>query len=563
MISGLLFIMFHLYRNGEIFDSENRSDQDSDSTVSQTKKLYVALYVSMSVTCLFIVLTNGIVMLGLCQALVQDIRKGFQPAVTKGGNSFITKILLTSMTSSCVFYGAYIIPIFITGSIVHGKLVISYSACAVGVYLDYMLCLVTNLHIVFLATDMYFLICKPLVYRLLTAKTGYALAVTAWTLPTLITILWIALQREQLDQCSENVHNFNNLDHATLFSFVYGILFFLTLLLVWIIYGVVLHFIYLFHKQAMKKPNQFGPPIVNTPDATFQHGHLETSGSQLRAKTFKDEVVLKSRLRSNVKSFRFIGLILLSYTAGWSPSWVAYLMYDTAGAVVPYWVNKLLSWCTHISYAINPILYCSNKSKVIVIQDTGKVIVIQDTGKVIVIQDTGKVIVIQDTGKVIVIQDTGKFIVIQDTGKVIVIQDTGKVIVIQDTGKVIVIQDTGKVIVIQDTGKVIVIQDTGKVIVIQDTGKVIVIQDTGKVIVIQDTGQVIVIQDTGQVIQDTGQVIVIQDTGQVIVIQDTGQVIVIQDTGQVIQDTGQVIVIQDTGQVIQDTGIVIVIKDTG
>lgn len=66
--------------------------------------------------------------------------------------------------------------------------------------------------------------------------------------------------------------------------------------------------------------------------------------------------------RRNFRAFRTIGYVLLFFTISWSPSIGTVPILSSGDILVPSWVYWTISLMACISSALNPVLYCSNRS---------------------------------------------------------------------------------------------------------------------------------------------------------------------------------------------------------
>ncbi|KAI8771504.1 trace amine-associated receptor 5, partial [Biomphalaria glabrata] len=491
------------------------------------KHLLVVVCICISLLTLFTILSNGVMMLAMVKTLIADFQRGLQTRPNNGKNSFITKLCMLSFAVCGAIYGLFEMPLSLL-DLINSRYLKVNSLCAVYFYVDYCLTLVTNLHVTSLSVDMFLLVCKPLVYRSLSATTAYVTVAACWSLPVGIIVLWYFIQTKDLDECSDNIHNFNNFDVSALFTFLIGVMFLASLLLMWVMYFLVLcEILNLVNRSYKKKAHNstlnhpatstrntslnhpatstrntslnhpatstrntslnhpatltrntslnhpatstrntslnhpatltrntslnhpatstrntslnppatstrntslnppatstrntslnppatstrntslnhpatstrntslnppatstrntslnppatstrntsLNPPATSTRNTSLNHPATSTRNTSLESPCVpqstsckRDITIASSKYKSCVKSFRYVGLLLVIYTAGWLPGWVVYIMYATTGLDLPIWAYKILTWGMYCVYALNPVLYCLNKT---------------------------------------------------------------------------------------------------------------------------------------------------------------------------------------------------------
>ncbi|KAK6980004.1 Trace amine-associated receptor 1 [Biomphalaria glabrata] len=311
---------------------DNEANTDVDPYIlNDSSQLLAGLSVCMILLATLTCMANGTVMLAMVQALIRDAKRGHISRVNHAGNSHITRLLMLSMTCPGVLVGAFIMPLSIKDFIERERLG-DYVLCAVRVYVDIFLGLVTNVHNLFLAVDTYVFLQRPFLYRSLTSRTGYTLVAIAWTLPAVILILWISLQKNRLADCSASIHSVTDLDNSTLFTFIVGLLFFLILLAIWAVYLCVVRAISTF----VKRPKRNSESLDVSKQEEIPNS-LESRSNKVRSlcpyasvmirklKHFKTrEQTPNGTQKLNAKNIRPIGFILLSFTVCWLPIWMTY-----------------------------------------------------------------------------------------------------------------------------------------------------------------------------------------------------------------------------------------------
>uniref|UniRef100_A0A2C9L3J0 G-protein coupled receptors family 1 profile domain-containing protein n=1 Tax=Biomphalaria glabrata TaxID=6526 RepID=A0A2C9L3J0_BIOGL len=145
-------------------DLQNSTVCQASFKIIGSNHVLVALSVLLVILAASTFLGNGAVLV----AMVQTIRTQNDFQRSNSHSSHVTKLLMLSMTVSGVVVGALLMPLalleFISNGIwTFGIFWLKFRVCA-----DYLICCITSFHISFMAIDTYLLVCKPLLYRLLT-----------------------------------------------------------------------------------------------------------------------------------------------------------------------------------------------------------------------------------------------------------------------------------------------------------------------------------------------------------------------------------------------------------
>ncbi|KAI8771055.1 trace amine-associated receptor 5 [Biomphalaria glabrata] len=336
----------------------------------------ISVGVTMASVALFTVVANVTVFLAMVQTLVRDARRGLKTVAINSTNSYVTRFLMLSMTVSGVMVGSVIMPLSLLKTL--GLLVLSYAQCAVMVYLDYLLCAVSTLHVLFMAVDTYLVICKPLVYRLLSPKAAYAMIAFGWLAPILLTILWSSLQKEILLDCSTEKQDCDQTKDTSIFPFTFGVIFCVLFIAIILLYILIARNVVSMTKKNATGLNQSdpigGPACLNTnssessfvlsQDYSISALAFQFSSQQntLQVNASKSSVTQTTKKSNKVKCFRFIGAIFTWFAICWLPCWVFIFLCSSCVVCISEWVFLLLDWLTYFSCTVNPILYCRNKS---------------------------------------------------------------------------------------------------------------------------------------------------------------------------------------------------------
>ncbi|KAK0041766.1 octopamine receptor beta-3R [Biomphalaria pfeifferi] len=285
-------------------DLQNSTVCHTSSKIIGSNHVLVALSVLLVILAASTFFGNGAVLV----AMVQTIRKqqnDFHRSNSHG--SHVTKFLMLSMTVSGVVVGALLMPLalleFISnGSWTFGMFWLKFRVCA-----DYLICCITSFHISFMAIDTYLLVCKPLLYRLLTRKSGYVMIASGWVLPTGIMILWCVIQPDSLGHCQDYATNCSYSTSLRSLNLIIGSLYFALLATVWVLYTLVFRQVLTFNKQKLtgntkinKSPSEAIFAVFLTADNPEVNRGRKTqyeaeSRNKLKSKRHKTQLKLKCR----------------------------------------------------------------------------------------------------------------------------------------------------------------------------------------------------------------------------------------------------------------------------
>ncbi|KAK0041769.1 octopamine receptor beta-3R [Biomphalaria pfeifferi] len=324
--------------------------------IIDNKQVLVVFSVLITVVATLTFLSNGTVLL----AMLHTLRKQSDlPRINNHHhNSHITKLLILSMTFAGVFVGAFVMPLGLVELIHNGTWTLGTSMYKIRVLVDYLLCNITSLHTTFMAVDTYLVVCRPLVYRLLTPRVGYIMIAVAWILPTLIILLWWLLHPNSLNPCIYFSDFCSKSDNLRLLNIICGSLFFILFITVWLLYLFVLRQVWRFRKRAACIGNsKVKRPAV---DGIFSIDIQESNCGELG--TLDKDSIVKKQTFAALKSFRFIGTVLLFFTIFWLPDFIKILFLFNCANALPLWVSNIFDYATYLSCTVNPMIYCFNKS---------------------------------------------------------------------------------------------------------------------------------------------------------------------------------------------------------
>ncbi|KAH9508809.1 hypothetical protein Btru_050113 [Bulinus truncatus] len=168
-----------------------------------------------------------------------------------------------------------------------------------------------------------------------------------------------------IDGCSRKPQRFHSWAYSTIFPLVFGFLFLVLLLSIWIIYFQVLRMVLSFRKRLFyRRPSYLTIKThkLRTNTSNGNSAAIVTSSANSEDRWVQNNAMSKRKFQNNVKCFRFVGLVLTSITAGRLPVWMVYILQYMTGLTISEWVNQFLGWLAFCTYSVNPILYCSNKT---------------------------------------------------------------------------------------------------------------------------------------------------------------------------------------------------------
>ncbi|KAK6979996.1 trace amine-associated receptor 5 [Biomphalaria glabrata] len=232
------------------------NETNSDNFYTNNTGILISVGAFMASIATFTVLANVIVFVAMTQTLTRDIRRGLTTVARSSNNSYITRFLVLSMTTSGVIVGGFIMPLSLLQIINNGQWLFGYTLCVVMTYTDYLLCAVSTLHTLFMAIDTYLVICKPLLYRQLTPKIAYLMIALGWMAPILLVILWTTLQKNKVSDCLSVEEPCDPMNIYALFNFIFGMSVFVIFLAVVYLYLLILRQVVILDKRSSKDAKQ-------------------------------------------------------------------------------------------------------------------------------------------------------------------------------------------------------------------------------------------------------------------------------------------------------------------
>lgn len=326
--------------------------------IFESKHCLFAVSLILSVMAASTVAGNGTVFV----AMIQTLRKhgDLQAFNNHNNSSCITKLLMLSMTVAGVFVGTFIMPLSLVEVISNGDWTLGIFMYKLRVLLDYLLCSITSLHITFMAADTYLVVCKPLLYRLLTPRTGYIMTAVCWILPILIMTSWLIVQPNSFSTCKDFTDDCSFAKNTKVLDLVSGSFFWVLFLSVWVLYLIVLRQVRQFRLRNFHSNNKTIRYLSNSTIAVcYTVDGKETNSEQV---IIQNNSFSKQKVNSTNKGFCFIGAVLLCFSICWAPNWIILLATTSCQVTIPEWVYILLDWLTYFSSTVNPVIYCNNTS---------------------------------------------------------------------------------------------------------------------------------------------------------------------------------------------------------
>ncbi|KAI8771052.1 5-hydroxytryptamine receptor 4 [Biomphalaria glabrata] len=335
------------------------SFHDICSTNIKSQRLLTAVAVLLSVLAAYTLLANLTVFLAMAQTLLKGSRRAITSDLSHNKSSYITRLLMLSMTVAGVIVGAFIMPLSIAEVISNNNWTFGPLLFKIRFSLDYLLCSITATHIQYMAIDTFLVVCKPLIYRLLAARTGYVLVALAWLIPISVILPWGIVVMEVTVNCNaslDNVFSLNMFCGSALFS---------CFTVMWVLYLFVVKDILMFRKRHLQKRSSDNPVFrtFESPPSTIpvtSFNVLECNSVQ--SNEMSNTQVSLQRFRRNMRCFQFIGIIMLSFSVCWFPT----IFNLTFGSVTlgsgRGWIYIVVNWLAYFSSSVNPVLYCTNKT---------------------------------------------------------------------------------------------------------------------------------------------------------------------------------------------------------
>ncbi|CAL1541727.1 unnamed protein product, partial [Lymnaea stagnalis] len=285
----------------------------------------VTLAVLMSFIDVFTIIANLTVIASMIWSHVRRRRNLHREL---NSNNHITKLLIGSTAVANVFIGVFIMPLGIHEMINRGKWTLGKHMCRARLTVLMILCTVSAYHVMCLALDRYMSVCKPLKYRLLTTKIGRSMAAACWGIPVICltvpsTAGWHLMGFEETAECNDLKKICDIIYNSASFVTLIVTALYLPFIISFILYTLVLVEVRNFNKRKTK-----------------YHRHE----------------------RQESIAICTVGSIVVCYTVCWLPMWICSMMAVLLSSEIPFWVFVLIVWFATSHAALNPVLFCLNRS---------------------------------------------------------------------------------------------------------------------------------------------------------------------------------------------------------
>ncbi|KAH9508369.1 hypothetical protein Btru_050932 [Bulinus truncatus] len=371
-----------------------------------SKVILSAISVCLSLLSAFTVFTNVTVIAAVCYSHVKRDIRGKNQAVGKSGCN--VKLLMASLAVGDAFIGGCVMPISVTPIISNGRWILPMGLCKYFALLDIFLCSVSIYHVMFMAVDRYLAICRPMFHRLLTVRSGFAMAGICWVVPLVIMTLNVVLDLASVR--SVDCNKSYECTIAVTGILAYGgatVTIFLPFSVICVLYVCILCEVKHFHRRRSKtsavktvsiqkvahhKPtqrksvvikrlwNQSNSGISGAASASdsgkyntvaISHTNIdlardstqETSTTKITENENVSTNAKKSGTNGKSRPFLTIGLLVLSFAACWCPFAITSCLLAISNPLaISMQVFTLVSWLGLLNSTLNPLLFCFHKS---------------------------------------------------------------------------------------------------------------------------------------------------------------------------------------------------------
>ncbi|CAL1533052.1 unnamed protein product, partial [Lymnaea stagnalis] len=276
----------------------------------------------------FTVVSNVIVLIALVRSRREDNRNILSCARDNG----ITKLTMASMTVVDVLIGMLLTPLFSVDVINKGRWYLGRDLCTARQSLNNVLCSVLIFNILVMALDKYLAICKPMYYRLLTVRHGYAMVVLSWSIPC---VIFTVLDGSGLSHIGveDALVTYDKMHHCA---------------------------------QALNKPVVFTMSITTIVlpyksegpcDRNIQVAQPVAYDNKKNVGRCPNTTVRSRPSHRNLRAYKTIGCIFFCFTLCWVPSWIFVIIFVYDGFTTTLWALILFLFLTYTNAAINPFIY--------------------------------------------------------------------------------------------------------------------------------------------------------------------------------------------------------------
>ncbi|KAH9508365.1 hypothetical protein Btru_050927 [Bulinus truncatus] len=367
----------------------------SSPPIIHNRGLLVAVATFLCLIAALTLFLNVVVIIAVCWTSSRRCRPGRSPRA--GNNTRVVKLLMASMAVADAVVALMIMPLRISEIVHNGKWVFPIYMCKFRSLASVLLCNVSIYHVMGMAIDRYLAICRPMMYRMLTVKTGCVMAALFWCVPLTLNTLplalkWIFVVRSR-KECEINKYEYCRTKMYELYSVMCAfITFYIPFTVIYVLYvRVLLEIRKVNHrsfgenrirkilKQESQKTNkdntdkrvdtvrlQGSIEYRKTSKEIFRKSssstQLSSSVSNKKAKmSFSGSASFRKSgiKRKSTKALLTIGLIVLTFTVTWLPFSVFKVVFGYSKEFdFPPWVFTLTIWMGYFNSTLNPVLFC-------------------------------------------------------------------------------------------------------------------------------------------------------------------------------------------------------------
>ncbi|KAI8771116.1 trace amine-associated receptor 13c [Biomphalaria glabrata] len=359
------------------------------SKVNISTSAMVVINVVTSIITVFTVSTNSIIFIALVKSLCHSHN-------SLGHRSLISKCTMTSFVAVEILMGLFLMPLLIIKTNL-GVWTLGTPVIWLKDFLSDFICALTMVHMVTMAVDRYMAVCHPLTYRLLTSRHAYVIVALSWGVPGLVNSNITINNYLHVRRTNDFQHTCMYYDLKS-FIFLLVVLMILPIMLITFLYIRILVEVQSFHRRNLKyrSSDQSDEPTITNlgvdersstvpttsvncesmSNCNSQSNMPGTEAAALSSQVQTDRHVfptkihvsqtskmsLQKAVNKNVKAYRHIGCIILSSVVSWLPlvifSGIKFLTkLSVSGELI-----LAIMWVTYSNAAINPLVYCLNRS---------------------------------------------------------------------------------------------------------------------------------------------------------------------------------------------------------
>ncbi|XP_005097519.1 5-hydroxytryptamine receptor 4 [Aplysia californica] len=353
-----------------VFGVDPRSERH---LITYNQDVLIVISAFLSLIAAFTVVSNMVVIIALVRPRHQE--------------RTITTYLVSSMAFSDAVLGAFILPLGIYEILNNGRWDIGREMCDIRVTTDVVLSTVSIFHVTNMAIERYLAVCKPWVYRTLSMKTTYLMLGMSWLVPLSIVALpvlcnWHTMGIEALASCLELGDGISMCVLMVNVPFqlaMASMSFYGPLIIIIIIYSLIFiearrsekyhssssvtlsgthtHNTDIDNQQkealGISRENSSGLSVLEGPEGRLKRHNYE----------YKETKLKKSKHRGkNVKTAKAIGRLILCFAICWMPFSIWSVVTPFVSYSMPLALHLCVTWMGYINSAINPVLYCSQKT---------------------------------------------------------------------------------------------------------------------------------------------------------------------------------------------------------